>query len=149
MSENKKRFENFEIRWKDRVGRPECPYLTRWVFTVFGYSIRLHHWTGSDDQREFEGQKVFHDHPFWFITFVLSGFYWDITPSGVELVRQWTFHYRPAEHRHSVKLASKECWTLLLTGPKVRNFGFYVPGREKLLRPLRFFSRYGHHQCEK
>lgn len=149
MSENKKRFENFEIRWKDRVGRPECPYLTRWIFTAFGYSIRLHHWTGSDDQRVIDGQNILHDHPWWMLIFVLKGRYWDVTSDSQELVRPLSFYFRPAEHRHTVRLVGKECWTLLLTGKKIRNWGFYVPGREKLLRPLRFFSRYGHHQCEK
>ena len=27
----------FQIRWKEELGLPECPYLYRWTFIFFGY----------------------------------------------------------------------------------------------------------------
>lgn len=143
MSDNKQPFTKFQIRWNDKVGRKECPYLTRYTLTLFNYSIRLHYWTASDDQRHL------HDHPWWMLIFCLWGSYWDIQENDVrELVSPGTVHYRKAEHKHTVELISKPTITLLLTGPKTRNWGFWVPGRDKILRPLRYFKRYGHHQCD-
>src|SRR4051812_20885395 len=67
--------KSFQIRWNEPLGKPECPYLKRWVFVFFGYSIRIHHWIRSDDKR------FFHDHPWGFLTIVLKGSYIDVSPS--------------------------------------------------------------------
>lgn len=62
------------ITWGQRIGQPECPYLRRWVFNFYpAGSIRVHHWTGSDDPR------ALHDHPWWFLTFVMAGGYTDVS----------------------------------------------------------------------
>src|SRR5215472_18922423 len=62
------------IKWAEKLGLPQCPYLIRWrAETPFG-SVRLHHWLGPDDDR------AFHDHPWWFVTFVLAGGYTDRNP---------------------------------------------------------------------
>lgn len=142
MSKDKTPFKLFQIRWNDKVGREECPYLTRYTVSIFGYAVRVHHWVGSDDPRHF------HDHPWWMLILVLRGSYYDISPGGVDQLKVGSIRFRQGEHRHTVKLVSRDCWTLLFTGPKYRNWGFYVPGRETLLRPLRYFKRFGHHQCE-
>lgn len=70
-----KKVSSFQIRWAEPLGKPECPYMFRWVFVFFGFSIRLHHWIRSDDKR------FFHDHPWSFITLVLKGQYTDVSPS--------------------------------------------------------------------
>lgn len=138
----------FQIRWNEKIGRPECPYMRRWVFHTYFFSIRLHQWYRSDDRR------YLHDHPWSFITFVLKGEYTDVSegPEGGARIHQ-TLHagkvqYRKAEHRHYVSVPGKGCWTLLLTGRHKRNWGFYIPGRAKLMRPLRFFHRYGYPPCD-
>lgn len=64
----------FQIRWKEPMGLPECPYLYRWTLIFLGYTIRLHHWIKSDDNR------FFHDHSSWLISFVLRGYYWNVKP---------------------------------------------------------------------
>lgn len=67
----------------------------------------------------------------------------------IDWVKQFQWRFRPAEWKHRVVLGqNKEAWTLLLTGPKIRKFGFYIPGRKEMMRPLRFFDRFGHHPCE-
>lgn len=136
-----KPFRNFQIRWAEKIGTDACWYMTRWVILFFGFAIRVHHWTNSDDQR------YFHDHPWWMIIIPLKGMYWDISPDGNDLVAPIGIYYRHALHKHTVKLITDEVWTLLITGPKTRNWGFWVPGRDTILRPLRYFSKYGHHQC--
>ena len=74
-SSNTKPFSKFfQIRWAERLGDPKNPYLIRWTFIVFGYSIRNHHWLKSDDRR------YFHDHSADLISIVLRGYYWNVTP---------------------------------------------------------------------
>lgn len=74
-SSNTKPFSKFfQIRWAERLGDPKNPYLIRWTFILFGYSIRIHHWLRSDDRR------YFHDHSADLISIVLRGYYWNVTP---------------------------------------------------------------------
>lgn len=67
-------FRNFQIRWAEKLGYPECPYLIRWTFLFFGYSVRIHHWIKSDDNR------FFHDHAANLLSIVLYGKYWNVKP---------------------------------------------------------------------
>ena len=74
-SSNIKPFSKFfQIRWAERLGDPKNPYLIRWTFILFGYSIRIHHWLRSDDRR------YFHDHSADLLSIVLRGYYWNVTP---------------------------------------------------------------------
>ncbi len=136
------KFKSFQLRWREPLPNPKSPYLIRWAVIFSGFGVRLHHWLCGDDPRHF------HDHPWWMLILVLKGSYTDVTPDGEEVLKAGRFYFRPAEHRHTVRLKDRECWTLLITGRKVRDWGFYVKGRTALMRPLRYFSRYGHHQCE-
>ena len=73
-STNTRKFTNFQIRWAEKLGYSENPYLIRWTFIIFGYSIRIHHWLKSDDNR------FFHDHSSDLISIVLKGRYWNVKP---------------------------------------------------------------------
>lgn len=73
-STNIKPFKLFQIRWKEKLGFPDSPYLIRWTFLFFGYSIRVHHWIKSDDDR------YFHDHSANLLSVVLKGQYWNVKP---------------------------------------------------------------------
>ena len=73
-STNTKQFKKFQIRWAEKLGYPETPYLVRWTFIFFGYSIRIHHWIKSDDNR------YFHDHSANLLSIVLKGKYWNVKP---------------------------------------------------------------------
>lgn len=73
-SSNTNRFKKFQIRWKERLGIPDNPYLIRWTFILFGYSIRIHHWIKSDDNR------FFHDHSSNLLSIVLKGHYHNVKP---------------------------------------------------------------------
>lgn len=138
-----KKFKRFELRWAEPIGRPECPYLKRWVLVINGYSIRIHHWLASDDLRHQ------HDHAWDYIAFIFRGFYLEHVDGDVLVRKPGSITHYKAEHSHMVEInPSVGCWSLLITGRPRRDWGFYVPGREKLMRPLRYFSRYGHHECE-
>lgn len=138
----KNKFKSIQLRWNEPLGLEECPYLYRWAIILGLFSIRLHRWVASDDQRHF------HDHPWWFVAIVLKGGYTDISPSGEDKVRAGSIRYRPALHKHTVKVNPGGCWSLLITGKKTRHWGFWIDGRDKMMRPLRYFSRYKHHPCE-
>lgn len=73
-STNTKPFKNFQIRWAEKLGYPDDPYLIRWTFICFGYSMRIHHWIKSDDTRHF------HDHSADLLSIVLKGHYWNVKP---------------------------------------------------------------------
>jgi hypothetical protein len=73
-SSDLRQFKNFQIRWAERLGQSQCPYLIRWTFIIFGYSIRIHHWLRSDDVRHY------HDHASNLLSIVLKGYYWNVSP---------------------------------------------------------------------
>ena len=138
----------WRIRWHEKLGLPECPYVHRWYVQTPWFSIRLHHWTGSDDVR------ALHDHPWPFVTFVLSGHYLDVTEVDGQWFtsecRQWHLYYRPALHTHAVVPNGSQPWTLLLTGPVVRRWGFWVNyrGRFRWMRSVKYFGVFKPHPCE-
>lgn len=136
---------NFQIRWNEPLGKPECPYAYRFVIIFFGYSIRLHYWLRSDDKR------YMHDHPWNFRTFVLKGYYYDVSSKDeVEMnIREKVSFtaYRKANHKHYVKIPKPGVITLLFCGRPHRKWGFWIPGRKNLLRPLKYFDKYGHPPC--
>lgn len=140
----------FQVRWAEALGKSECPYMFRWVFIFFGFSIRVHKWIRSDDKR------FMHDHPWSFVTFVLKGEYTDVSPSLDvfcepqepirETLKAGSFKYRASHHRHYVDVPKGGAWTLVITGRPKRKWGFWIDGN-RLFRPLRFFNKYGHPPC--
>lgn len=139
------------ITWGQRIGNEECPYMRRWVFNVGPGSIRVHHWTASDDPR------ATHDHPWWFLTCVVRGGYTDISQADGWLdtddgsrhedhLHPGSVRFRRALHAHTVRVDPGGCWTIMLTGRHVRDWGFYIDGTWKRMR--RFFREHGHHPCE-
>lgn len=135
--------KKFQVRWNEPLGRKECPYAYRWVFIFFGYSIRVHRWLRSDDKR------YKHNHPWWFITFVIKGEYTDVarlseTIDLYDQVKTFQFRYRKSNHTHYV-VPIPNTWTILLTGKPLNKWGFWIRGR--YLRPLRYFKRFGNPPC--
>lgn len=129
-----------QLAWKEPLGLPECPYLYRWsIETRFG-SVRVHHWLSSDDDR------AFHDHPWWFWTFVLKGGYTDESSIGAERLSVGSVRWRPALHQHTVRPDPDGAWTLLVTGPQVRKWGFWFGDR--FVKSNKYFTTYGHHPCQ-
>lgn len=126
--------------WAEALGKAECPYIVRYCLDFGLFSIRLHHWLSSDDQRNF------HDHPWWFFTIVLKGSYTDISPNKSERMTVGKFAFRRALHRHTVKVDKGGCWTLLITGPEKRIWGFWVNG--KFRKRNKYFYMFGDHPCD-
>lgn len=99
------------------------PYLERWHLFRIGKLPRvyLHHFLASDDDR------ALHNHPWWFISILLRGSYIEHTRSGSIRRRAGSVVYRGLSHDHRISLIPGEpsVWTLFITGPEVRNWGFW------------------------
>jgi len=156
-STNTNRFRVFQIRWKEKLGYPENPYLIRWTIILFGYSIRLHHWLRSDDCR------FFHDHSSNLLSIVLYGHYWNVKPAIINkdptfgerkfrtegIFNSWknilnlrkSVWFSKATEQHYLSIPKTGAWTLLFEGRPYRKWGFWV--NEHKWRPLRYFSKYG------
>lgn len=103
------------------------PYLERWIIYCGG-TLRLHRFHDGDE-------PVLHDHPWWFVTFPLRG-YWETyhfssaTATGTNpICRRWVapfrFHFRKATHRHYILKPSRPVWTVVITGDVSRVWGFW------------------------
>lgn len=129
------------LTWAETLGLKECPYIRRWVLDFKLFSIRIHHWISSDDPRHF------HDHPWHYVSLVIKGSYIDVSEKGEMYRPRWSIQHYPPLHRHSVKIQPTGCWTIVFTGPEVRQWGFWVNG--KFLKRNRYFFDYRPHPCDK
>jgi hypothetical protein len=129
-----------KITWGEKLGRPECPYIQRWVLDLGFCSLRFHKWLHSDDPRHF------HDHPWWYISLVLKGSYNDVSPKGTIKRTPGTIAFYPAIHQHTVQITKSPCWTILITGSEKRVWGFWVKGRFR--KRNRYFYDHGNPPCD-
>lgn len=110
------------------IGGPDRPYLLRWFVIPRNrlFNVYLHCFLRSDDDR------ALHDHPWANCSIVLQGEYREhqIAAGGVHtrsLRRAGDWHIRPSgKIAHRVEI-DRPCWTLFLTGPTYREWGFHCP----------------------
>ncbi len=110
----------------DLVRNDGEPYLERWILW-FGFSLRVHRFFTSDKDR------APHDHPWWFVTLPFSTYGEYYTAEGEEkyrLVKPWRLHYRSPQFRHRVEIQSAPSWTIVLTGTKSKEWGFWESDEE-------------------
>lgn len=109
------------------IGTETSPYIRRMriIRTPF-FQIYFHRIYRPDNQREM------HDHPFDFISFILRGWYGENVPragGGQKYVKRRWWNFKFAEGRHSIRTVScRPVWTLVITGPERREWGFWVDG---------------------
>lgn len=125
------------------IGQPECPILHRrtLVSTRLG-KILWHYFLPTSRDRDP------HDHPASFLTIVLWGGYDDVSPDGtVDRLRAGSIRRRQAEHTHTTYAGPRGARTLVLMGPKRKDWGFLREGR---YWPWRVYERrFGHgFRCE-
>lgn len=145
VTKKPKPFRLFQIRWREPLGLPRCPYLYRWTFLFLGFSLRVHHWLGSDDNR------FFHDHACDLISIIVKGRYHNVVPvddanPDVRRCRRieakaWRPWVAKATAKHFLEIPPEGAWTILLQGRPYHKWGFYVNGHK--WRPLRYFHKYG------
>lgn len=113
------------------IPRPDRPpdlelvgYLHRWCLLPRNRqgNIYLHRIIGPDE-------PVMHDHPWQFRSVILSGGYLEVTPNGTRYRGVDNSHTRQAADRHYIQSVMPDTWTLVITGPVVREWGFWINGR--------------------
>ncbi len=127
------------VRIPHRIIAPDCPegkraraLMTRFFLFRSKYlGIYLHCFHRSD-------MDDFHDHPWAFVTILLSSGYYEHMPSNVtrfisaEHKVAWrprfSILYRPAEFQHYVELKKSPTWTLVFRFQRVRDWGYIVNG---------------------
>ena len=105
----------------DVICNEETPYLERWILWC-GITLRLHRFLTSDEDR------AVHDHPWWFITVPFTSYHEYVERNGMEIRRQvaaWRPHFRGSRFRHRVEIDRTPSWTLVLTGIKNNEWGFW------------------------
>lgn len=111
------------------IGGVLNPQLNRWFVVPrnrFG-NIYLHQIMRSDDD------QALHDHPWWSISFIFCRGYWEITPAGRFWRGRGAIIFRTATAAHRLEIptdknaAPLSCWTLFITGPRIREWGFHCP----------------------
>ena len=113
------------------IGGFEDPYLLRWHVIPRNplFNIYYHVFLRSDDDR------ALHDHPWLFnISYLNRGTYTEheITRGGtheatVYSQRDIKFRWGRAPHRLELHDGKLKCETLFITGPNIREWGFYCP----------------------
>ena len=81
------------------------------------FNIYLHNFKRSDPQD-------MHDHPWWWMTVVLKGGYWEHTPRGRKWRGPGSVAIKSPQQLHRVEASSLETWTLFFRGPKIRTWGY-------------------------
>jgi hypothetical protein len=122
------------------IGKPGSVYMNRWYVIPRNrlFNIYLHQVLRSDDDR------ALHDHPWLNLSVVLKGGYREVMPASRPsndwpVPPQWSVWRGPgsivlrrptAAHRleiDPVAANGETCWSLFVTGPNVRGWGFWCP----------------------
>jgi len=108
------------------IGSPEAPYMHRWFVIPRNrwFNIYLHKIVRSDDDR------ALHDHPWWNVSIILRGGYFEHVPGAVRKRRAGSVVVRGALTAHRLEVDKRiapHAWTLFITGPRIREWGFHCP----------------------
>jgi len=119
------------------IGGNDDPYMLRWWVIPRNkvFNIYLHRFLRSDDDR------ALHDHPWFNMSYLLDGEYteWTIASGGVnkkKVYKAGDVKFRSPWVAHCVILHNGPCWSLFITGPVMREWGFHCP---KGWRPWKVF----------
>lgn len=106
-------------------------YLSRWHIIPRNpwFNIYLHKFSGSDDDR------ALHDHPWWSVSVLLKGrllerySHHDGFLEDSRFVRRFLPVFRRATFAHRLVLVRGPAWTIFITGPRRREWGFWCMDR--------------------
>lgn len=108
-------FPHTDIGWKD-IGETFIRYD---LFKCRWFNLYLHRLIAETPHAQC------HNHPWAFLTIILKGGYNEYTTSSGWLWRApGTVLWRPAKHAHNVTTGKSGMWSLVITGPKNREWGF-------------------------
>jgi hypothetical protein len=111
------------------IGGIANPYLVRWFVIPRNplFNVYLHRVVRSDDDR------ALHDHPWVNLSILILGEYVEHTIDAGGIHRRTTrragdIKLRRAQAAHRLEvIPGVECWTLFITGPRLRQWGFHCP----------------------
>lgn len=132
------------------IGGKENPYLLRWyIFRNPFFCVYHHLIVRSDDDR------ALHDHPWVSASCVLKGNMYEVlkhsyTDRDLHLgpehrdLHEGTVALRTAKSAHRLVLYNgQSCFTLFVTGPRIRQWGFYCRSGWKHWRDFTSYSETG------
>ncbi len=98
-------------------------YLSRWYVIPHNrlFNIYLHKFESSDDDR------ALHDHPWYSMSILFSGEIKEHSFKRVRLIPWLWPVFRTAKFAHRLELMKGPVWTLFITGPVLRTWGFHCP----------------------
>jgi hypothetical protein len=103
-------------------------YLQRWHILPRNrfFNVYLHRYEGSDDGR------ALHDHPWHSVSFLLKGRLIEVSPmphgfQHWKHIRRFVPVFRRATLAHRIVLLEGPAWTVFITGPRTRKWGFITP----------------------
>lgn len=109
------------ILWITRNQKPLLiapEYMERWFMIPRNrfFNIYFHRFMGSDAPTP-------HDHPWFSFSLILKGSYIEHTPEGDYIRTEGDFTFRMPTALHWIEI-DKPVYTLFITGPRVRRWGF-------------------------
>ena len=105
------------------VGLPGLVSLERWRVLSLGFvKLYIHRFLGDDPD------DAFHDHPWFSLSWLISGEYIELSPNGRERFCAGRVKFRSSKYRHRILVPSyqpEEVITVFLVGPRTRQWGFW------------------------
>jgi hypothetical protein len=98
-------------------------YMHRWWLIPRNryFNIYLHKIMQNDDDR------ALHDHPWWSVSILLKGKLREVLHSGLRYPLRFIPLFRSSMLAHRLEVVEGPVWTLFITGPVVRSWGFHCP----------------------
>lgn len=133
-------WRNLAERFVNRVMRRPADrvigvaYMERWYVWPRNpvCNLYVHRYSGSDDDR------AEHDHPWWSLSYLVRGRLIEFSHHRATPVLAGAWRLRSARMRHRLEVVNgPRPVTLFLTGPRIRQWGFWCPNG---WRPWREFT---------
>lgn len=98
-------------------------YMHRWYVIPRNrfFNIYLHKIIRSDDD------QALHDHPWWSVSILLEGELLEFMETSYRVPKRFIPVVRSAELAHRLVVLDGPVWTLFITGPRIREWGFHCP----------------------
>lgn len=105
------------------IGDQENPYMKRWWIQRDRNRgcVYLHQILRSDDDR------ALHDHPWHCTSIILQGELIEVLQDRQQILRPGSITSRAADVPHRLVIEGEPVWSLFITGPKIRSWGFHCP----------------------
>lgn len=126
-------------------------YLTRWrIVQTPWFGLMLHRMDGPDSR------NTLHDHPWGFLSLILKGGYIErrLNPLTMSDVRErhrirWVNRVRASDAHAIVELLRVPTWTLLVTGPRKRTWGYWERAYDGNSDSRWIWSRFDRHSHDR